>query len=96
MRENFRSRTRASVCTSSVFASPGTPTIRLLPPTNSVSSTSDDHLVLADDRLAELGDDLLAADLHPVRQRDVVRRFEVDAYREPVGSKEPPGRDEVE
>src|SRR5437899_1398543 len=37
MRVNFRSTTRASVCTSSVFASPGTPTIRLLPPTKSVS-----------------------------------------------------------
>src|SRR3954469_2572712 len=41
IRENFSSSTRASVCTSSVFASPGTPTIRLLPPTNSVSSTSE-------------------------------------------------------
>src|SRR5262249_28535005 len=40
MRANFKSRTSASVCTSSVFASPGTPTIRLLPPVNSVSSTS--------------------------------------------------------
>ena len=39
MRENFRSTTRASVWMSSVLASPGTPTIRLLPPTKSVSST---------------------------------------------------------
>src|SRR5436190_3482924 len=40
MRLNFRSSTFASVATSSVFASPGTPTMRLLPPTKSVSSTS--------------------------------------------------------
>ncbi|HXD72694.1 MAG TPA: hypothetical protein VN628_03115 [Vicinamibacterales bacterium] len=40
MRLNFRSRTFASVLMSSVFARPGTPTIRLLPPTNRVSSTS--------------------------------------------------------
>ena len=39
MRENFRSSTRAIVWISSVLARPGTPTIRLLPPTNSVSST---------------------------------------------------------
>ncbi len=39
MRENFSSSTRASVWISSVLASPGTPTIRLLPPTNSDSST---------------------------------------------------------
>src|SRR5262249_55926252 len=36
MRLNFRSSTRASVATSSVLARPGTPTMRLLPPTNSV------------------------------------------------------------
>ncbi len=40
MRLNLRSSTWASVAMSSVFASPGTPTIRLLPPTNSVCSTS--------------------------------------------------------
>src|SRR5262245_39758154 len=40
MRENFSSSTRASVCTRRVFARPGTPTMRLLPPVNSVSSTS--------------------------------------------------------
>src|SRR5437588_1015644 len=40
MRVNFRSSTLASVATSSVLARPGTPTIRLLPPTKSVSSTS--------------------------------------------------------
>src|SRR5262245_6419619 len=34
MRLNFRSSTFDSVAISSVFASPGTPTIRLLPPTN--------------------------------------------------------------
>ena len=39
MRENFRSSTRAIVWMSSVLASPGAPTIRLLPPTNSVFST---------------------------------------------------------
>ena len=39
MRENFRSSTRAIVWMSSVFARPGAPTIRLLPPTNSVIST---------------------------------------------------------
>ena len=39
MRVNFRSTTRASVWISSVLARPGTPTIRLLPPTNSDSST---------------------------------------------------------
>ncbi len=38
-RLNFRSSTRAIVWISSVFASPGTPTMRLLPPTNSVNST---------------------------------------------------------
>src|SRR2546422_3138782 len=40
MRLNFRSSTCASVAMSSVFARPGTPTMRLLPPTNSVTSTS--------------------------------------------------------
>ena len=55
MRLNFRSSTRASVWISSVLASPGTPTIRLLPPTNSVSSTCSMHLVLADDQLLQLG-----------------------------------------
>src|SRR5438128_1633467 len=40
MRLNLRSSTWASVAMSSVFARPGTPTIRLLPPTKSVSSTS--------------------------------------------------------
>src|SRR3954464_682524 len=40
MRLNFRSSTRASVWISSVLASPGTPTMRLLPPTKSVSRTS--------------------------------------------------------
>src|SRR5688572_75325 len=39
MRENLRSSTRAMVWIRSVLARPGTPTIRLLPPTNSVSST---------------------------------------------------------
>jgi hypothetical protein len=39
MRLNLRSSTCASVRMSSVLASPGTPTIRLLPPTKSVSST---------------------------------------------------------
>ena len=39
MRENFRSSTRAMVWINSVFARPGTPMIRLLPPTNNVSST---------------------------------------------------------
>ena len=39
MRENFRSSTRAIVWISSVLARPGAPTIRLLPPTNSVIST---------------------------------------------------------
>ena len=38
-RLNLRSSTRAMVWMSSVFARPGTPTMRLLPPTNSVSST---------------------------------------------------------
>src|SRR3954467_10160005 len=37
MRLNFSSSTLASVATSRVFARPGTPTIRLLPPTNSDS-----------------------------------------------------------
>src|SRR6187399_965059 len=40
MRENFSASTCASVYTSSVFASPGTPMMRLLPPVKSVSSTS--------------------------------------------------------
>src|SRR5579864_3386000 len=40
MRVNFRSSTWASVAMSSVFARPGTPTIKLLPPTNSVCNTS--------------------------------------------------------
>src|SRR5262245_57755898 len=40
MRVNFRSSTRASVAMISVFARPGTPTMRLLPPTKSVSRTS--------------------------------------------------------
>ena len=39
MRANFRSSTSAIVRTSSVFARPGTPTMRLLPPANSVSIT---------------------------------------------------------
>jgi hypothetical protein len=39
MRENLSSRTRASVWIKSVFASPGTPTMRLFPPTKSDSST---------------------------------------------------------
>ena len=39
MRENFRSSTSAIVRMSSVLARPGTPTMRLLPPTSSVSST---------------------------------------------------------
>src|SRR5262249_10971631 len=39
MRLNFNSSTLASVAMSSVLARPGTPTMRLLPPTNSVSST---------------------------------------------------------
>src|SRR5580765_6189703 len=40
MRLNRSSSTCASVAISSVFARPGTPTIRLLPPTNSVANTS--------------------------------------------------------
>ena len=40
MRENLRSSTCAIVWMSSVLARPGTPTIRLLPPANSDSSTS--------------------------------------------------------
>src|SRR6266487_3864869 len=40
MRLNLRSSTWASVAISSVLARPGTPTIRLLPPTKSVLSTS--------------------------------------------------------
>ena len=39
MRENLRSSTRAIVWTSSVFARPGTPMIRQLPPANSAMST---------------------------------------------------------
>ncbi len=52
MRLNLRSSTFASVATSSVFASPGTPTIRLLPPTNSDSSSSSMTSRLPDDPLA--------------------------------------------
>jgi len=40
MRENLRSTTCAIVWIRSVLANPGTPTIRLLPPTKSVSKTS--------------------------------------------------------
>ena len=40
MRENFRSRTCAIVWMISVLASPGTPMMRLLPPTNNVSRVS--------------------------------------------------------
>jgi hypothetical protein len=40
MRENLRSSTCAIVWMSSVLANPGTPTIRLLPPVKSDSSTS--------------------------------------------------------
>ena len=65
---------------SSVFASPGTPTIRLLPPANSDSSTCSIDVVLPDDQLAELGDDLVAAGLHPVGERDVVRRLQVHDF----------------
>ena len=72
MRLNLRSSTRAIEWMSSVLARPGTPTMRLLPPTNSVSSTWFDHLVLADDELLQLLDDALAAVLHPLGQRDIV------------------------
>ena len=40
MRENLRSSTCEIVLMRSVFAKPGTPTMRLLPPVNSESSTS--------------------------------------------------------
>ena len=74
MRLNFRSTTLASVAMSSVLARPGTPTIRLLPPTKR-QSTGDD-LVLADDELLQFRDHLLPPGVHLVGQRDVIRRFE--------------------
>ena len=83
MRENFRSSTRAIVWISSVLASPGAPTIRLLPPTNSVISTCVDDLVLADDDLPQLGDDLLRGPRSSVGKRDVVRRLRDRRRRSP-------------
>ena len=49
MRLKFRSRTSAIVRMMSVLARPGTPTIKLLPPTKSVSRICVDHRVLSDD-----------------------------------------------
>ena len=77
MRVNFSSSTCASVWMSSVLARPGTPTIRLLPPTNSVCSTSSMTSAWPMMRLPQLGDDLLAAVVHLVGERDVVGRFEI-------------------
>ena len=80
MRLNFRSTTRASVWMSSVLARPGTPTIRLLPPAKSDSSTCWTDVVLADDQLAQLGHDLITAVLHPVGERDIVGSIQVHDF----------------
>jgi hypothetical protein len=66
MRLNFRSRTRASVAISSVLARPGTPTIRLLPPTKSGPQHELDDSRSGDNPLLQLVDDLLPARVHLV------------------------------
>ena len=78
MRLNFSSSTCARVWMSSVFASPGTPMIRLLPPTNSVCSTSSMTSRWPMMRLCSSARISLAAVVHLVGERDVVGRFEVD------------------
>ena len=54
MRENLRSSTCAMEWINSALASPGTPTIRLLPPASIGQHDLLDDGVLADDQLAEL------------------------------------------
>jgi hypothetical protein len=39
-----------------------------------------DDVVLADDQLLELGDDLVAADLHPIRKRHIVRGVHLNRF----------------
>ena len=53
IRENFKSSTRAIVWISNVLARPGTPTMRLLPPTNRVKQRLLDDVSLSHDQLAE-------------------------------------------
>ena len=77
MRVNLRSSTCASVWTSSVFARPGTPTMRLLPPTKSVKQDELNDVVLAHNLLLQLRDNLLSARIQAIGKRDVVCRFEI-------------------
>jgi hypothetical protein len=39
-----------------------------------------DRVGLSDDELAELGDDLIPSGLHPIRQRHIIRRLEIDDF----------------
>ena len=72
MRLNFSSSTCASVAISSVLARPGTPTIRLLPPTKSVCSTSSMTSSWPTIRFCSSAMICLPAGVHLVGKRDVV------------------------
>ena len=78
MRENFRSSTRAIVWMSSVLARPGRADDQAVAADEQRHQHLLDDLVLADDDLLQLGDDLLPAGVHPVGERDVVGRREID------------------
>ena len=77
MRVNFRSSTLASVAMSSVFASPGHADDQAVAADEERQQHELDDVALADDPLVQLRDDLLAAGVHLVGQRDVVGRFEI-------------------
>ena len=82
MRENLRSSTCAIVLMSSVFARPGTPTMRLLPPVNSDSSTSSITSSWPMMSLCSSADDRVVPGLEAVGKRDVVVRFQRRACEE--------------
>ena len=72
MRLKLRCRIRASVFTSSVFASPGTPVMQAVAAAKQRDQHLVDDFVLADDHLAQLAENLGAARRHALRQ---IRRF---------------------
>ena len=74
MRVNFRSSTCASVWIISVLARPGTPMMRLLPPTNSVSSTWSSTSSWPTMSFRSSATIRPAPCVHPVGERDVVGR----------------------
>ena len=77
MRENFRSSTRAMRVDEQRLGQARHADDQAVAADEQRQQHLLDDVLLPDDQLAQLADDLIAADLHPVGQRDVIGRIQV-------------------